>query len=277
MNYSPAVTKDYKNIYTFVDGILLSPLTTAKTLEKNTLQIGVSSFYYRHQKDQNNILYYPYKIRRVAEDILLNLSIEYGLFNSTDISIIIPIAPDWNPTYGSNRTGIADITLLLKQYLFDIKGYYSGICMGYKFNTSTYPDILNWYGTDNANLIINYIFSSSFTKFHSFMNFGVKRIVGKRQRPAFDIYSAYNYSNTYTGAIGFIFTPLNNIGLTLESNYESHNKERIKGYFLDICGGFKVKLNSKFSFYGKVGKNLSQYTPFLYSIFGMTVTTPLEF
>lgn len=255
----------------FVDGVIVTPFYTGSTLPKNQLQLSTSLFYYRHTSSQENILYYPFNIKNINEDVLLNYSIHYGITDKTEIAVFIPVAPDWHPNYGSNRNGIADITLFLKYNTLKYRSIKNGIVIASKLNTSTFPNVLNWYGTSNNNIFLTYIASITKNNFDSFLNVGYKYILGETERPSVDSYSAYQYSNTILAAVGIRYQFLNRMQAILESNYESSNKKHIDGYYLDFCMSVYMAIRNNFQLFIKSGKNLNNFTPFFHLTSGFSM------
>ena len=70
------IDKDFKNLYTLVNGILLSPSTSAQTIGKHILRTGISGYYYRIGKSQNGELYFPVSsFKSTNQDALINFTI----------------------------------------------------------------------------------------------------------------------------------------------------------------------------------------------------------
>jgi len=266
------VDKDFKNLYTLVDGLLISPATSAQTIGKNIIRTSISGYYYRFEKEQNSILYSPVDNNNsISQDAIINLIAEYGIFKNSEIGILIPYAPDWISNYGGNKHGIADIVIYFKQYLFRYYDIDIGLDAGYKLNTSMYSNNPKWYGTNYPNIFLKFILSTRYRKANTFINIGYKNVPGSGKITS-DKYKLYfTYSNTYIGAIGLNYQLLKTFEISLESNFESHNKEGISGYYLDICGGINLILPKNIQFYGKIGKNISDYAPSLYISTGISI------
>jgi len=266
--------KDFKNLYTLVNGMLLSPSATAHTIGKNTLRTGFSGYYYKYKENQNSILYFPKETHR-GEDAFIVLTVEYGIFNNSEVSILIPHSPDWYPNRGGNKQGIADVAILFKQYLLTKHDISMGLIACYKLNTSAFADEPRWYGTNNSNIILKVVFSAMYQKLSPFINIGYKNVLGSDRIISNDYKIDFTYSNTYIGAIGVNYQLLKSFDISLESNFESHNKKGMSGYYLDICGGFNYNLIKNINCYGKLGQNISNFAPNLYISTGISVATKL--
>ena len=266
--------KDFKNLYTLVNGMLISPSASARTIGKNILRTGISGYYYRIEQKQNSILYFPSDHHR-GEDAFIILTVEYGILNNSEVSILIPYAPDWHQNRGGNKQGIADITILFKQYLLTNHNIDMGLSACYKLNTSTFADNPRWYGTNYSNIILKAIFSTRYKKVSPFINLGYKNVLGSGKIISYEHKIDFTYSNTYIGSIGLNYQLLRTFEISLESNFESHNKKGISGYYLDICGGINLNLHKNIICYGKIGKNISDFAPGLYISAGISVVTKL--
>ena len=271
-----AQANDRKSLYTFVDGVIVSPQHSAYTNGKKNLLLGLSGFYYCFETKQNSILYLPYdNDKEKDEDALVNLIIDYGFSKYSDIGIIIPYAPDWHPGYGSDRAGIADITIFFKQYLLELYNVDIGMCTFFKLNTSSFKKTPNWYGTDCTNLIVRLIFSSTHKRINFYQNIGFKKVIGSGKRKGYGFEKDYIYSNTIISNFGVIYCYNKYLELSIESNFESPNKRGLTGYYLDICGGLNFNLSKNINLYGKCGKNISNFAPSLYVSTGISVAAKL--
>lgn len=265
------IDKDFKNMYTLVNGMLISPSASARTIGKNVLRAGISGYYYLYKEKQNGLMYFPLDYR-IGEDAFINFTIEYGIFNNSEISILIPHSPDWQSDRGGNKQGIADIAILFKQYLLSYYDTDLGFNVCYKLNSSTYADNPQWYGTNYSNIMLKLIVSRRYKNLNSFINIGYKDVLGsgKIYSEKYNIY--FTYANTFVGAVGFRFQPMKLFELSFESNYESHNKTEISGYYLDICGGIIFNLPKNIQLYGNAGRYLSKQAPSLYLSAGMLIS-----
>jgi hypothetical protein len=273
----PAYTyKDFKNLYTLVNGMLVSPSASARTIGKNILRTGISGYYYCFKKLQNGELYFPIDyFRSTNQDALINFIIEYGIFKNSEIDLLIPYAPDWHPNRGGNKQGIADIAIIFKQYLLTYYNIDMGLTACYKLNTSTFADDPTWYGTNYSTIVLKAIFSTRYKKVSPFINIGYKNILGSGKIKSYEQNIDFTYSNTYIGAIGLNYQLLRTFEISLESNFESHNKKGISAYYLDICGGINLNLTKNIICYGKIGKNISDFAPYFYISTGISVVTKL--
>jgi len=255
-----------------MDGILLAPSTSAQTIGRNIFRISTSGYYYRIEPEQNMILYSSYDNNiSPSQDALVNIILEYGIYKNSEIGILLPFAPDWIPDHGGNKSGIADIAIYFKQYLLNFNNIDIGLSTCYKFNTSRFKNRPGWYGTNNSNVLLKLILSTQNKNVNTFINIGYKNVLCSCKINSDKYKLCYTYSNTFVGAIGLQYQLLNTIEITLESNYESHNKKKISGYYLDICGGINFILPNNIQFYGNVGRNISDYAPSLYVSTGISI------
>lgn len=260
------------NLYTLVDGMLLSPTRDARTAGKNSLRFGVSGYYYRYNSRPNISSYFPYPIVNPIQDALINVAAAYGVLDKTEISLIIPCAPDWLPDQGANLSGFADIVLQVKQYLSRNKSINSGILLAFKFNSSSQGNNPFWYGTNCPNIFTKLVLSTHRSHFSIFGNIGFKKVIGAGKRFISRENRSYTYSNTWIGAIGFYLPVSKKFSLGVENNFESPNKKEINGYYLDCCAGFILSCADNFQISLKIGRNITSHAPDIFIDSGCSIS-----